>query len=405
MKIITLTLLLFAATVTLKAQLGGAILKSPEKVMPNIKKIAVLDFEGDNGKQAADLLITQFMDNTRGTRYYYSDALGLYDGWRQSKIYQQGTSSAIHSIVERSELEKVLSEQRLSSSKLITDAEATKAGKILGVDAILSGTSKKNEYSSSQDGCSLRQVKIILTLKILDPNTGQVLGITTVEKISENKECKGGAQMAFTDLADAAMKNATKALADYISPYYVYYNTNLKKIKVKEEKDKAKKAQDLLENGDAHGAYSLYKDIYDRDAYNAEALYNMSQILILYGNYDLAVELLGKASEIDDKTYGPELNAAKAWQEEKKKLEQLGVAPQSVSFSGNNSGSSTNKLTTRGGKGDRYDVHKEANASSEVTTKVPGNTPFDIVEIKGEWILIKLLGGKQGYISKDNVKL
>ena len=63
------------------------------------------------------------------------------------------------------------------------------------------------------------------------------------------------------------------------------------------------------------------------------------------------------------------------------------------------------KIETKGSRDERVDVHAESNANSEVVAKVPGNLTFTIIKKEADWYLIQLLGGKEGYVHKDNVKL
>jgi len=74
-------------------------------------------------------------------------------------------------------------------------------------------------------------------------------------------------------------------------------------------------------------------------------------------------------------------------------------------LSGNAHTASAKSVKTRGGKSDRYDVLSGPEKGASVVSKVPGDTEFELLGDNGEFIKIKLMGGKEGYILKDNVKM
>ncbi|MBD3333543.1 SH3 domain-containing protein [candidate division GN15 bacterium] len=50
------------------------------------------------------------------------------------------------------------------------------------------------------------------------------------------------------------------------------------------------------------------------------------------------------------------------------------------------------------------EIYTRPDENSEVAAKVPGGVQLEVIEDAGDWWLVKLLGGKQGYISKDDAK-
>ena len=79
----------------------------------HIKRVAVVTFSGEGGDVAADLLTQDLL--------------------------QHGAD-----VVERSRLDSILQEQNLAQQNLLDPATVKKIGKILGVDAIFSGTITQN---------------------------------------------------------------------------------------------------------------------------------------------------------------------------------------------------------------------------------------------------------------------
>ncbi len=95
-------------------------------------------------------------------------------------------------VVERSMLEKILKEQQLSLTGLLDEESAKQLGKILGVDAICSGTItdlsntiKINARLVSTETGSLFSVASIEVKK--DPSVNKLMVVVEENKISEKK--------------------------------------------------------------------------------------------------------------------------------------------------------------------------------------------------------------------------
>lgn len=401
----TLTFLSLAAAFALNANAQYyALLTPPELPLPQVKKIALLDIQGTDGREVTDMLTTQLMAKQRGALYTKWTLLGTET--HTGRITQPSGSSSIFELAERGQLERVLAEQRLSNSGVVDDAQAAKLGKVLGIDAMLMGSCTYSTGLVTEGDRRKRWVSAKVTMKVVDVNTGKVLGIKTAEESRESTGAIGEALVGEHDLAISAYDGATVALANYINPYYQVYNLPLEKIKVKEFADKAKKARDLVEDRfDLSAGYTIYKSISVADPYCAEALFNLGQINTIAGNFADALEQFKAAAEIDAEKYGNSVKFAEERINGLDVLATLGVVPGAVALSTEVSKALANTLQTRGSKADRFNVYPEAKSGSATVAKVPGDTKFEVVEVSGEWVLIKLLGGKQGYISKEDVKL
>lgn len=62
------------------------------------------------------------------------------------------------------------------------------------------------------------------------------------------------------------------------------------------------------------------------------------------------------------------------------------------------------KITTIGTKADRLNVYENSSQTSQIIAKVPGSTEFIVIQKETDWLLIKLLGEKKGYINKKDIK-
>ncbi|MEI7526917.1 MAG: SH3 domain-containing protein, partial [Mariniphaga sp.] len=207
-----------------------------------------------------------------------------------------------------------------------------------------------------------------------------------------------------SDLADNAFRSCASELVCYFNPYFALREYKFEKIRVKDVKARAKEAEDYIEKLDLNNAFSIYKAIYESDPYNAASAYNLGNIYQIVGDFTKAKEYYGIAAEIAPKDYQVFVQAADRGILMAKFLEKLSITIQPADFQSQD-GVLSQKATTRGGKSDRYEVKSEPSESSSTVSKVPGDTEFTVIENKGDWVLIKLLGGKQGYISIKNVKI
>lgn len=425
-KLITLILiLLIFNTYSTKtfAQLFGSTFKSyivmaPEKPLKNVKKIAVLNFENKNrrselGSRLADYIITELLNEHRGAA-------------NKDKIYIKGFRTNIFEVIERNQLDKILKEQNIQISGFIDDEKAVEIGKILGIDVIILGKlsyNHKNERSTSSStnkktGKTTKYYKLKRTLnaesrmKIISVETAQILGTISPKKTATDSKTstKGypssSSIKSTEELADQCFRQMARTMTDYFSPYYAYHSFSLKKIKIREFKERAKEACDYMKKGEINSAYKLYKAIYDEDNYNAKVAYNLGVIYEVVGDFDNAFELYSNAYQLDEdnKIYFNAYKRAKKDKELIKELSSMGISIEKHEFMEGDSDVLAEKLTTRGSKSKRVFAYEKPDKNSKVIAKVPGHISFKIINKKGDWFFVKLLGGKKGYFHKNDVK-
>lgn len=404
MRTTLLLALALTCSIAVPAQDLYSLLRTPTAPLPGVQKVAVLDFSGKQGRIFTDMLTQQLMDPKRGLVYTNKNLIGELIT-RTRETYQPDTRTNIFSIAERGQLERVLAEQRLSNSGIVDEAQAAQLGKVLGIDAMIMGTTDREEGYYSEGETHTRWVKAKVTMKVISVHTGEVLTVQSTEVSREHSAKRTETLVGVESLSDPAFRHAALQLSNSITPYYDQFLLEAQKIKVKEFTERSKRAMDLMEKGDYSGAYALYNSIHVEDAYCAEAAHNMATILAGHGDYERAKENWSMASEIDKDRYAKYMTFVNERIAELPVLASLGVTPGKVSFDATAMGVPAKQLETRGTKADRYDVRAQPNAAADVVSKVPGKTPFDILEVQGEWILIKLIGGKQGFISKEDVRL
>lgn len=414
-KILFITALMLG--VLAQAQKPFFLIKAPDVPLAGVQRVAVLDFSETNysyynnydgrGKKMTNQLIQHWMEDQRGIVKVSTGVFKQADG----ETKQKGVKTNIFSFVERSEMERILKEQRLSMSGVIDDTQAAQVGKILGIDAIISGSVGWTENLESGTNKRVRKVRATLSMKIISVNTGQVLAMFTKDvtrEASQSMDAKTGTWSTLTAgtlLADQAFDALALMAANYISPIFESKDFDFRKVKVKEHSSQGKKAMDLMDAGDYEGAFTIYSTIVAADPYCAEALSNAGAIYSIYGNFEKALEFYKQAAEIDRSEYGKDLEFAQKKQDELAVLATIGIVPPVNALTADSHSATAMSVKTRGGKSDRYEVYTFPDMKSSIVSKVPGDTEFENLGLHGEFVLIKLLGGKEGYIQKDIVKM
>ena len=415
-RILYLSILLLLSYNALKAQTVECfVLTAPETRLTEVKRLSVLDFSGEKGRQLTDYLIVELMKTDRGIK---SISGGLFSAAKEGKTFQKGARTNLYSVVERDQIDKVLKEQNFSNSGIVDDAQATQIGKVLGIDAIISGSvsyTSKDEQSetttydlsgkASSVPCLKRTVTAEARIRIISVTTGLVIGVCSPKAEFYERKCgseRSGIQSAAA-IANACYQDLAFKLANSFSPYFKNVKFEFEKIKTKEFKDKSKLALDYIESSDFDKAANIYKAILEADPYTAAAAYNLGCLNTIVGNYDEAYQYYKTAAEIDEAAFGQYVKKAEAQVEMNKILQAMGISIEKQGFE-STTAALADKIKTRGNKSDRFDAREKPDGSSASVARIPGDTEFTVIKRDGDWYLIKLLGGKQGYINQTFVK-
>jgi len=253
--------------------------------------------------------------------------------------------------------------------------------------------------------CTKRSVTADARMKIIDVNTGKIIGTKDKRSVFAETKCdeKRSGLTSVSAMADLCIKDLAFELVNYFNPHFTYAKYEFEKVKNKDFKDKAKVVKEYLDNGELAKAFPILKAIYDADPYNAPAAKNLGCLYDIVGNYEKAKEYYAIAAEIDPSAYEEDLRRVENAIAYDQVLASIGVVMEKQDFK-ERADALADKVKTRGSKSDRYDVKAEPDPGAETVARVPGDTDFTVIENKGEWILIKLLGGKQGYISKEYIR-
>lgn len=283
--------------------------------MANYKKVAVVQFKNDKVAMSSKV------------------EAGLASTKLDKKKY--------FTVVNRSQLNKVLKEQKLQHSELLSGSSASKVGKLLGAEVLISGEVSDNASSStymeSREKCIARDKKgncvqlkhykqkcyktnadVSGTFNVTNVEQGVVVHAETITKTYSGDSCKDGYKsygilsvgssdvkilsesQATAKLANQVAKTFTKKLA----PGYVYFHVSLMedfdyKNATDTQKLKFKSAIKFIELGRVRKAEilfnSLRKDIKGQDI---AVMYNLAVTKEAQGQLEAALKLYNKADDL-----------------------------------------------------------------------------------------------------------
>ena len=286
---------------------------------------------------------------------FKNDTVGLAGKIEANLANAKVNGQKYFTVVNRQQMNKILAEQKLQSSEMIDPASAAKLGKLLGVQAMITGSvdsatgtmgsyldDRKECLRYYKDGsgcaqwhfykvkCNTTTATVSASMSIIDVETAAVLYGDTYNKTYNADSCKAG-QSSIAGLLtfdtgpkrilskNQAINKLTEAIAQEFSlklvPHYVYLHVELlEDLDIEKTTDAQEKrfenALKYIASGRLKKAEKMLQTLLDE--------FNGNSAVIAY---DLAVvkEALGKLEEAkklyqlaDDKTVEPvkEINRA-----------------------------------------------------------------------------------------------
>lgn len=424
---------LLGVSSSMTAQLKCYVLKAPEKVIDGMKKLAIVDFK-DRENQAYNYW---YRDASRDYGSVLSDAMtaNLMEEYRGVSIPKNNylnIKTNVYTLVERSQIDAIMKEQKLGASGAVSEADAAEAGKLLGLDVILTGnystsssvktTSKqktgtradKTTYSYTEYS-TVRTTVAESSMKIISVETGQVLAFTTKNftRKSQAATAKSSADSRRTVESEeagksAAMKSLARVLTGYFVPSYQAENFNFDKPKNKEYKEEGKEAKKALKKGDLSTVYHILKKVHAEDPYEEAIAHDLAIVLEAVGRYEEAIKFHKQADQSGKKKYAKALDRCESGKKAIETLKALGITIEPYDFGEDTSGGTDVEFVkTKGNTKTRIPVYSDSNKGSTQVAKVPGGREFEVIERVGSnWVKIKLTIGDatEGYILASEVK-
>jgi hypothetical protein len=452
----------FLSTPASAQNLKCFILTPPEQLLPGVKRVAVMDLATtsrynfsddrtkdkgkksdlekvlgvvttlakkeeerfkDSGAKLADYMIAALLENDRGVKEVGSGFLGL--GKKEGRSFQAGAHTDIFAVVERTRVEQIIEELKLGQSGLIDDRQAAQAGRLLGVDAVISGAvsascddqlltenredKKKGKY---QVNCHDRDTSINAAIRIVQVETGQVIGSIEKRKSSDEKKCEGEWGDLSTPEAsvDKLLREAAYELVNYFAPRFQYQKLDFADLENNAHKRYKETAKKALEGYDLDTAFMQYTAVAEQDPYESAAHFNLGVLHEAVGNYRLAVEKYGLAFKLKskEKKYMEAQNRVRKQDEFWKQLNAMDIFLQERAFTvaaEQIQVLTTARIEVKGPGSARRAIKAEPSAASATLINVPGEIELEYLGVSGQWYKVKLLDGREGYILKDDAKL
>ena len=422
----------FAVTSSYDEQTKPGGSKNIDKILTTIERVSDKSRKDepqpfpDAGKKLADLLISKLVEADRGVRDVGSGFLGL--GRKEGRSFQQGARTNVFVVVERERLDQVLKEMELGQTGLIDESQVGEVGKLLGVDAIITGqvnaackdswgketrTRKKNKVEEKYEvWCNSRVATASTTIRIVDVETGQLIGTREASNKQELKKCEGD---YGTDLPpanqtiDVCLQNIAGQLINYFMPRFEQKKFDFAKVETKEFKRQAELAKKSIEAYALDDAFIQYSAILDQDPYNHAALYNIGMLHEVVGNYKQAVEKYNMAAQLVSKEDKYRKAVQRVDKQERfwAQLRALGVELIEHDFSASEEEKTAAvlpRVKISGSGSDRVELRAEPSQASQVVLRVPGGIELEVIAVAGDWYNVKLLDGRQAYVHKDRAK-
>ena len=319
----------------------------------NVKNVAVMDVADDefigsySFTEVGDAPLSEKLETILETiiegkkKPKSPDLKNAYSGKTISdKIITSLVKNGHYSVVNRSMLDKILNEQKLSMSGIVTDDNVTKIGEMLGVDAFLIGS---GNYSVKDDGGWYkkksndkvyyyykinRKIDVSITYKIVSVETGQVIA-SLEKKKSKTLNAKGDdLETAFANLSnwqstmDKLVNDILNKIIKQIAPHYKKtskliksgYSTGMKTGLQYAKRNMWEDAKDSWEQVLKDHTPNGIKD-------RIPAIYNLGVYCEIKDNLDDAEELFDKCFNQSGKI--EYLDARQRVQKRRKELEKL----------------------------------------------------------------------------------
>lgn len=276
-----------------------------------LKEVAVLPFDGQGGSEFAAEIESVLMSVNIGDKQYFT-------------------------LVDRTRIDKIISELKLGQSALVETETAVKIGKLLGAKGIYTGIVtamdvSDNNYSESRSRCAYYEKKpgksytscakyetyhvpcakrtavFSATPKLIEVQTGRVVYANSISGTSNSSACKDSSKPLLdrNTLLAKAKETAKAVFKADVAPHYV-----MQEIKIMESKDgltsnlaenKFEQGIDFAKNNRLDRACELWGETRIISPNSPALIYNLGICSEVVGNLDEALDLYKKADRLLNK--------------------------------------------------------------------------------------------------------
>jgi len=286
-----------------------------------IKVKALYPSDIDRAARTKTIAITQFRGDTIGV-----------GGNFETKIANQTLDNRPYfTIISRTDIDKVLNEQRLQGSGLLDESTSVNIGSLLGAEAIISGEvgnisrqdrhyyenrreciardSKKKctQYKRYRVDCVERSVGLNVNIKMVDVSRGDIIYTNSYNKSINKNHCSDswGSIASQSSMLNKIIDSISSSFASKLTPKYVYFEVTLLDSPdidySDKQKDKLKKALKLMSKKRYNKAFRNFEYLVDStNEQSYVALYNLGVANEALGNLKEAQQLYKSADNLTD---------------------------------------------------------------------------------------------------------
>lgn len=256
---------------------------------------------------------------------FKNDYVGLRGKIEAKLANQKIDNKPFFTLISRSDIDKVIGEQKLQNSGLVDTSTVVDVGNLLGAQAIISGdvgraTSNDTYYyeerlrcadteckkfSVYRVGCTKRVVGLSAQIRMVDVAKGDIIYADTMSKSAEYRHCRDdGNAIPSTDMAAQNLANIISSNFVYkLTPHYRYFDVVLLEDP---DLDYTDKQEELLDNSLEYiklkryaKAEKLLMDLIDSTAQQSYvAFYNLGVVKEAQGDYVKAEEYYKMADDL-----------------------------------------------------------------------------------------------------------
>jgi len=251
--------------------------------LPGVKTIAVLPFSG---------------------RYSHEGIIVA------DKISMALANVGHYTIVERNQLDRVLSEQQFSISGLTDESTGANIGKLVNSDAVITGnisildeknTSELRQTKKGKIRVYFREVNLTLDIKIILTSTGRLVDSVTIRKRAQDGKDDPNWLASSESLLEKCAIDAAQALTLRICPRVVAVELKLDKGKG-EIGEALKIGIEYARNNLNERALEHFKVVAQEFPLASAPLFNQGVMLFLLGQIDEAEDAVNQAIDLYQKS-------------------------------------------------------------------------------------------------------
>jgi tetratricopeptide (TPR) repeat protein len=295
------------------SSLAAVVMMSGCAQVVNVR--ALVPAEIDRATNTKKIAITEFKN----------DFVGLGSKIEANLANKKIDNQTFFILVSRSDIDKVIREQKIQNSGLVEPSDAVEVGNLIGAQAIISGdvgqvTSSDSFYYETRSkcadkkcseliyynvGCNMRVVGLSAQIRMIDIAKGDIIYADTMAKAAEYRHCVDDYRaIPSTEIAAQSLANDISQSFTYkLTPHYRYFSVVLLEdadLDYNEAQEKLLESSlEYIKQNRYDKAEKLLMELVDStDRKSLVAFYNLGVVKEAQGEYVKAQEYYKMADDL-----------------------------------------------------------------------------------------------------------